>query len=205
MVDELIRKYADEIERIIRDDTAGDYTWNGLLFSFLREVDESRTLKYEVENVESDTVRTHSVLENVKAPVETEPEKEPELLYDVIVGRDELYAHKVSYEEAQQYLREAPKWQVPRMVINQESLNDVSYYDDKKSNPEDDSAVDEENRYYDVQVYKAGWWDYIRQVSFAYAQSALKDIDGEFETKVIDHDPNRVPNWAPFRVDGHVW
>lgn len=195
MSDELIRKYADEIERIIRDNTAGDYTWNGLLFSFLREVDESRTLKYEVENVESDTVRTHSVLENVKAPVETEPEKEPELLFDVEVtrfGYKELYAHNVSHEEALTYAAEI-KSHNPRIVVSKGQIE----------NPV--AAVDGENRYYDVQVYKAGWWDYIRQVSFAYAQSALKDIDGEFETKVIDHDPNRVPNWAPFRVDGHVW
>lgn len=191
MTDELIRKYADEIERIIRDDTAGDYTWNGLLFSFLREVDESRTLKYEVENVESDIVRTHSVLENVKAPVETEPEKEPELLYDVKIarfGQTENYAYKVSYDEAQEYFNEANRreWN-PRIVINPESLADTSYYDP-------------ENKSYDVQVYKAGWWDYIRQVSFAYAQSALKDVDDEFEARMIDHDPDRVPNWAPFRV-----
>src|ERR1043165_2866819 len=40
---ELIRKYAGEIERIIRDNTMGDYTWNGLLFSFLRDVDAERS------------------------------------------------------------------------------------------------------------------------------------------------------------------
>lgn len=255
MVDELIRKYADEIERIIRDDTAGDYTWNGLLFSFLREVDEARTLvQPEVSNnyftnvlggpsdeetvakireymkldapVEDEhrryDIQTHNeemgytlfaynltyddaqqisssfrddaiwrIVDHGASTEEEEPEKEPELLYDVIVGRNELYAHKVSYEDAQMYLREAPKWQVPRMVVNQESLNDVSYYDGK-SNPEDDSAVDDdENKYYDVQIRRAGGWqDLVRKVTWSEAVSWSENQT--LSTNVIDHDPNRV-------------
>lgn len=36
--DELIRKYAKEIERIIENGTQGDYTWEGLLASFARDL-----------------------------------------------------------------------------------------------------------------------------------------------------------------------
>lgn len=36
-LNELINKYADEIERIIENDTAGDYTWLGLLVTFATE------------------------------------------------------------------------------------------------------------------------------------------------------------------------
>lgn len=41
-VDDLIRFYADEAERIYAQRTRGDYTWIGLLAEFLMKVDETR-------------------------------------------------------------------------------------------------------------------------------------------------------------------
>ena len=36
---ELIKKYATEAERIYNARTAGDFTWDGLLFEFMRELE----------------------------------------------------------------------------------------------------------------------------------------------------------------------
>jgi hypothetical protein len=40
-MDELIKKYANEIERIVLARTFGDYTWYGLLAAFAQEVEEN--------------------------------------------------------------------------------------------------------------------------------------------------------------------
>lgn len=40
--DELIKKYADEIKNIIGRGTVGDYTWEGVLVTFMMEVDKTR-------------------------------------------------------------------------------------------------------------------------------------------------------------------
>lgn len=233
--DDLIRKYAKEIERIITQDTIGDYTWNGLLFSFLREVDESRTLKYEVETFDGDTVNTFSVLQNETAPEEDEhkrydiqlhdtvmgwtifasnltydnaqeissafrddvtwrlvdhgasteedkPEKEPELLYDVKItrfGETENYAYKVPYDEAQALLREAPFWQAPRIVVNEESLND------DKSDPEEKT--------YDVHVHD-GWWKLLASdVSKEHADALVKDLRVRY---IIEEHDNGGPIYS---------
>jgi hypothetical protein len=40
-MDELIKKYADEIKRIVLARTFGDYTWYGLLAAFAQEVQQN--------------------------------------------------------------------------------------------------------------------------------------------------------------------
>ena len=35
---EIIKKYAKEIQKVISEGTVGDYTWEGLLLYFLREI-----------------------------------------------------------------------------------------------------------------------------------------------------------------------
>lgn len=178
MTDELIRKYAGEIERIIDGNTIGDFTWEGLLFSFLREVDESRTLV----EPEVYTINNYSTPTADAAVV-----KEPELLFDVEIfryGKKELYAHKVPYEEAEQFLADAPRQSGARIVPNQESLND---------------SVDDENRFYDVQVWNGMWYDAARHCTYEYANRFGAEVSG-FEYRVIDHEPSREPQWATFNL-----
>lgn len=170
MTDELIRKYAGEIKRILDGNTMGDFTWEGLLFSFLREVDESRTLKYEVETFDGNTVHEYA-----EAAVEKEP------LYDVKVTNGpnkELYAHKVSYDEAVAYASEAGSHRNPTIVQNTE---------------------DEENRFYDVQVWSGMWYDAARHCTYEYANRFGAEVSG-FEYRVIDHDPTRQPVWVNFNI-----
>lgn len=40
-INDIVKKYAEDAGRIYTNRTAGDYTWEGLLVSFLREVEES--------------------------------------------------------------------------------------------------------------------------------------------------------------------
>lgn len=167
MTDELIRKYAGEIQRILDRNTMGDFTWEGLLFSFLREVDESRTLKYEVETYEGDTVRVYAGEE----PVKSEPEPEP--VYDVFYNNGpnkELYAHRVSYEDAQEYVTHLAKRTNPRIVQNVE---------------------DEENKTYDIQVRQGDRWvDYYRNIPWT---DAIRISEGAtVVTNVIEYDPLRT-------------
>lgn len=165
MTDELIRKYASEIKRIVAHNTVGDFTWEGLLFSFLREVDESRTLKYEVQTEEGDTVRVYA---GGEAAVETEP------VYDVFYtnnsGAKELYAHRVSYEDAQEYVTHLAKRTNPRIVQNVE---------------------DEENKTYDIQVRQGDRWvDYYRNIPWT---DAIRISEGAtVVTNVIEYDPLRA-------------
>lgn len=39
-LDEIINKWAEQLERVYKYQTAGDYTFHGILASFLRECDE---------------------------------------------------------------------------------------------------------------------------------------------------------------------
>ena len=222
--DDLIRKYAKEIERIITQDTIGDYTWNGLLFSFLREVDESRTLKYEVESVDDSEmpdeenryydIQTYAegfgwtvfaykltydnaqeifrsfrddavwrLVDHGASTEEDEPEKESELLYDVKItrfGETENYAYKVPYDEAQAFLKEAPFWQAPRIVVNEESLND-----DKKFDPKEKT--------YDVHVHD-GWWRLLESnVSKEHADELVKGLTDRY---IIEEHDNGGPIYS---------
>lgn len=178
MTDELIRKYAGEIKRIVEGNTMGDFTWEGLLFSFLRDVDESRTL-HKVETFDGDTVKTFSVLENVEAPVKSEPEPKPvyDVFYNNTAGVKELYAHKVSYEDAQNYVMQLSSRTNPTIIQNTE---------------------DEENRFYDVQIWSDMWYDAARHCSYDYANSFSEEL--KFEYRVIDHDPSRQPVWPNFNI-----
>ena len=36
---EIIKKYAEEIQKVISEGTVGDYTWEGLLLYFLQEIE----------------------------------------------------------------------------------------------------------------------------------------------------------------------
>lgn len=38
--DELIRKYAEKLEKVYNEQTAGDFTFDGILAQFLREYDK---------------------------------------------------------------------------------------------------------------------------------------------------------------------
>lgn len=45
IVDELIAEYAEKLERIYNERTAGDHTFTGVLAMFLSEVDNTRVLR----------------------------------------------------------------------------------------------------------------------------------------------------------------
>lgn len=169
MTDELIRKYASEIKRIVAHNTVGDFTWEGLLFSFLREVDESRTLKYEVETFDGDAVDTFSVPQNVEAPVKSKPEPVYDVFYNSTAGVKELYAYKVSYEDAQNYVMQLSSRTNPTIIQNTE---------------------DEENKTYDIQVRQGDRWvDYYRNIPWT---DAIRISEGAtVVTNVIEYDPLR--------------
>ena len=39
---EIIKKYAEEIQKVVSQGTVGDYTWEGLLLYFLQEIEGAK-------------------------------------------------------------------------------------------------------------------------------------------------------------------
>lgn len=39
---EIIKKYAEEIQKVVSEGTVGDYTWEGLLLYFLQEIEGAK-------------------------------------------------------------------------------------------------------------------------------------------------------------------